>query len=436
MKGPYLNLHYTNYFQLNKTTDNYLLEDSSAFRVQLKYLNLFWIGFIIYTLSYVINSGGFVNLKIGELLQFIGLLLLLPTIALLIKIKIENNYLRFVFFIYILWSISVILRGIQFNYPYLKSLLLDADQGGLLYLVPLILLVGTNVTFLKKLFSVIIVLGVFYLIYDVLFIRSLLDRSFETQNVVENLVRNLSMPCGFVLLTYKFHLKKRNLFAIAVMVLSVLFSIYKARRGLTSTLLLILIAAYFLYLFSTRKKLLIIYLSVLFISLGALYATSIYKISNNKLLNFIAQRGDTDTRSGVEDYFYDDLKEKDWLIGKGINGKYYCPDVIEDQLSDYRDYIETGYLQIILKGGIVRLGLFLLIALPAVILGLFSSKNILSKASALWIIIAVLSLYPATVESFNLQYLLVWISIGICYSKSIRIMSDTEMVKWLNMGII
>jgi hypothetical protein len=220
------------------------------------------------------------------------------------------------------------------------------------------------------------------------------------------------------------------------MVLSVLFSIYKARRGLTSTLLLILIAAYFLYLFSTRKKLLIIYLSVLFISLGALYATSIYKISNNKLLNFIAQRGDTDTRSGVEDYFYDDLKEKDWLIGKGINGKYYCPDVIEDQLSDYRDYIETGYLQIILKGGIVRLGLFLLIALPAVILGLFSSKNILSKASALWIIIAVLSLYPATVESFNLQYLLVWISIGICYSKSIRIMSDTEMVKWLNMGII
>lgn len=351
--------------------------------------------------------------------------------VLLIKIKIESNYLRFLLFIYIIWAISVIVRGLEFNYPYIKALLINADQGGLLYLAPLILFFQQDAIFLKKLFNIIVVLGIFYFIYDVLFIRSLLDRSFETQNVVETLVRNLSMPCGFLLLTYKFHLKKRNLFATAVMVLSVLFSIYKARRGLSSTLILILIAAYFLYLYSTKKKVLIIYLSILFTCLGALYATSIYQINNNKLLNFIAQRGDTDTRSAVEDYFYDDLNEKDWFIGKGINGEYYCPDIEVDQLTDYRDYIETGYLQIILKGGLVRLGLFLLIALPAIILGLFFSRNILSKGSAIWIIIAILSLYPATVESFNLQYLLVWISIGICYTKTIRIMSDTEIVKWI-----
>jgi hypothetical protein len=416
---------------LNRATDNYLLEKQETSNVQLNYLNLFWVGFIIYTLSYVIKGGGFVNLKIGEFLQFIGLLLLLPMSVLLIKIKIESNYLRFLLFIYIIWAISVIVRGLEFNYPYIKALLINADQGGLLYLAPLILFFQQDAIFLKKLFNIIVVLGIFYFIYDVLFIRSLLDRSFETQNVVETLVRNLSMPCGFLLLTYKFHLKKRNLFATAVMVLSVLFSIYKARRGLSSTLILILIAAYFLYLYSTKKKVLIIYLSILFTCLGALYATSIYQINNNKLLNFIAQRGDTDTRSAVEDYFYDDLNEKDWFIGKGINGEYYCPDIEVDQLTDYRDYIETGYLQIILKGGLVRLGLFLLIALPAIILGLFFSRNILSKGSAIWIIIAILSLYPATVESFNLQYLLVWISIGICYTKNIRIMSDTEIVKWI-----
>jgi hypothetical protein len=416
---------------LNKTTNSYLIEDYYASPAQLYYLKFFWTGFIIYTLSFVIKGNAHVSLKVGELFQFVGLLLLLPTFIVLIRLKIKNFYLRFTFIIYIIWALWVIARGMQFNYPYIKNLLINADNGGLLYFAPLIILLPQDSTFFKKLFDAIIILGIFYLIYDVLFIRALLDRSFETQNVVEYLVRNLSMPCGFILLTYKYHSNKRNFFAFAVMMLSILFAIYKARRGLSSTLILTVIFAYFLYLFSTKKKVLIIYLSILFISLGALYSTNIYNINNNKLLNFISQRGEVDTRTVVEDYFYDDLKKKDWIIGKGINGEYFCPDIEEDQSTDYRDYIETGYLQIILKGGLVRLVLFLIISFPAAILGLFFSKNILSKASAIWIIVSIISLYPATVESFNLQYLIVWISIVICYSKSLRIKSDHEIEEFL-----
>jgi hypothetical protein len=149
----------------------------------------------------------------------------------------------------------------------------------------------------------------------------------------------------------------------------------------------------------------------------------------------IAERGDENTRKGVELYFYNDMGTDDWIVGRGINGEYYCPDVTEDQSSNYRDLIETGYLQIILKGGLIRLILFLLISIPAVFLGLFSSKNLLSKASAIWIIIALISLYPSTVESFSLQYLLVWISIGICYSKEIRNLSNTKVSALINAGV-
>jgi hypothetical protein len=329
------------------------------------------------------------------------------------------------------WSLYVIIRGIHLDYTYIKGLLLDADYGALFYFVPLILLLPQDFTYFKKLFNVIIILGIFCLFYNILFIRELLDRSTDTQDVVEILVRNLAMPCGFILLTYKYHADKKKLLALMVMILSLLFSIYKGRRGLSTTLLCILIPAYFQYLFSTRSKVLTVYASILFMISGLMYATSIYRIGNNKLFGFIAERGTEDTRTPVEDYFYSDMKEKDWIIGRGVNGEYFCPDVVPDQETNYRDLIETGYLQIVLKGGLIRLILFLLIALPAVILGLFFSRNILSKAAAVWISMALISLYPATVESFNLQYFLVWISIGICYSKKIRKLSDIAFMEGL-----
>jgi hypothetical protein len=55
---------------------------------------------------------------------------------------------------------------------------------------------------------------------------------------------------------------------------------------------------------------------------------------------------------------------------------------------------------------------------------LFFSNNALSKAAALWIILWLISLYPSTVTTFTMNYILVWIAIGICYSKLVRNMSD------------
>jgi hypothetical protein len=311
-------------------------------------------------------------------------------------------------------------------------MLLNPDYGILLYFAPLIIFFPGTLDFYKKIFNVILILGIFFFICDVLFIRQLLDRSMETQNVIETLARNLAWPSGFILLTSMYHSNKRKFLALAVLIIGFLFSIYKARRGLSLSLGSLLFFSFFSYMMSSKQKIFIIYLAVLFATIGLIYANSIYNINNNKLLNFIAERGDEDTRTGVELYFYNDMHSKDWLIGRGINGQYYCPgiDTDSDTPSDYRSVIETGYLQIILKGGIIRLVLFLLIVVPAVFLGLFYSNNVLSKASAIWIIVALLSLYPATVESFNLQYFLVWISVGICYSRKIRSYTNDYLISF------
>jgi hypothetical protein len=398
---------------------------------QLFYLKLFWGAFIVYSVSYVLTGNPHLSEKICQLLQLMAIVFIFFASIFLFKLKITNGYLRFIFIFYFLWLITILLRGIRFDFASVMYMLLNADYGILFYFVPFLIFFPQSLKFYKIVFDVIIILGILFFICDVLYLRELLDRSSETNDVVEEVTRTLAWPSGFILLTLKYHSNKRKIIALGVVALALLFSIYKARRGLSLTLGSLFVFAFFSYLFSTKQKLLIIYLSALFITIALLYANSIYNISNNKLLNLIAQRGEEDTRTGVELYFYNDMQTKDWVIGRGINGVYYCPGIDVDA-SDYRPVIETGYLQIILKGGIIRLILFLLIVIPAMVLGLFNSKNLLSKASAIWIFITLMSLYPATVESFSMQYILVWISVGICYSKKIRNLTNDYIVTSLH----
>ena len=131
---------------------------------------------------------------------------------------------------------------------------------------------------------------------------------------------------------------------------------------------------------------------------------------------------------------YADMSSTDWIIGKGIKGKYYCPiveNVNDAEGAGYRDNIETGYLQIILKGGIISLALLLLMFIPAVYKGLFKSKNVLSKAAAMWVLLWIVYLYPSGGIVFSMNYLLVWVSVGICYSEKIRNLSNNTIKTYL-----
>lgn len=150
------------------------------------------------------------------------------------------------------------------------------------------------------------------------------------------------------------------------------------------------------------------------------------KEGNYGMFGSIIGRSGEDTRSYVVLYFFDDMNLKDWIIGKGINGQYFCP--TED--SFYRNGIESDYLNIILKGGIVDLGLLLLILIPAVFKGLLYSKNMLSKAAGIWILFYIFCLFPTPNTKFTLFYLIVWTSVGICYSKKIRALSDDSLIEY------
>lgn len=425
--------------------DNTITSDnqSNIIKSESKILNFFWIGFIIYTSAFAISTTEQVNYVICNLFQILGLMLILTTSFFLVRLKIEDDYLKVIYSLFIIWTLGIIIRGFVFKYEFIKLMLFNSYEGLFIYLTPLILLFPKNLHHIKKLFIVIVIVGMVYTFYDMLFFKQLIINYDikNSQNIIEYFSKTLSIPCGFIIVTYMYHSKRMNLFALFVIMMTFFFSIIRARRGLSLLTISSVVVAYFVYLFYSKNrglKIVFFILLLIFITLGIAYSRSVIGyFSTNSATSWFIERVGQDTRSEVEHYFYRDLKPVDWIIGKGINGQYFCPGVVEGtgKISIFRRGIETDYLTIILKGGIISLGLMLFILIPAIIKGLFYSKNMLAKASAIWIILYLGALYPSPVTAFTLNYLVVWISVGLCYSKEIRNLSEDEVRNFFKVAI-
>jgi hypothetical protein len=399
-------------------------------------LNMFWTGYVIYITCYMLMISAVVSPKITYL-QLLGMVIfLIPSIQ-LIRFKIKNQYLRTVYILYCAWLFYVVMRGFKFNKEYLFATFIEAYSGIFLYLAPLILLFPKDLIYLKKVINVILVLSVIYLICDVVFFKALFSsRSENGQTIVEYFAKIMGIPCGFILFTLEYHRDKRKAWAVwgrlwvlFIAVLTVLLAVVRARRGLIFMSVNVLVFTYLIYNYANKANLFFKFFPLLLVFFATIYTVNLFtNKSKSGAFSLITQRLNEDTRSGVIEYFYLDMSQRDWIVGKGIDGIYWSPTGATED--GYRAVVETDYLQIMLKGGMISLGLLLLILVPAIILGLFYSKNILSKAAAVWIFLLMFALFPATVATFSLNFLLVWISVGICYSKEIRNMPE-EKVKEL-----
>lgn len=393
-------------------------------------LNLFWAGFILYTVSYQLTTTLiYFNIVQLQALQFLGLLMFSYATVNIIKFRIKNSYLKTIYYLYLLWSVSIMARGFLFDISSIKESLANPGSGLLIYFVPLFLLFPVNFAYYRKLFQVIFILSLFYLLYSLIFIKHVFDpdrQSTLAQGIVENFTM-MSFASGFTLLTYVYHSKFRRLVAFGTMMAMLLFAIYRARRGLILMSVTTLLSVVIVYLIVTKRTAMVIYVVIIMGLLGYFYYSSLYNQKNFGIFNFLVERSDEDTRTGVEDAMKDDMSSTEWIIGKGINGEYYCPNIDALDEKGYRNVVETGYLQIILKGGIGSLVLLLLIFIPALYRGFTKSKNIFGKACAIWLLLWTAFLYPSIGNTFTMSYIIAWLSVAVCYSPHILNMTDTEI---------
>src|SRR5690606_9486665 len=394
---------------------------------ELKAINLFWIGFILHAIGYTITITYIINPVILQLIQLGAIYLFVSSTVKLIQFRFDNKYLQFLFVLYIAWTVTIIARGTEFSFYDIKVMLFLPYEGIFSYLAPLIILFPRNLLYYKKAFDAAIILAVLYIIHDVIVIGEIMDRGNDNgKGMLEVFTKSLALPAGLVFLTYYYHPKQRKILAASILFLASLLATYRARRSLLLMSMNPLLFGYLLYLINSKKKFLIIFFSIFMSLFLALFAESFINTDSDRgLFASLMERGTADTRTNVELCLYADMEVLDWIVGKGMNGTYYCPNIEENDSIDYRTGIESDYLNTILKGGIIYLGLCLLIMIPAVYKGLFQSRNLLSKAAAIWILLYLLYLYPAPVSKFNANYLLVWMSVGICYSKMIRQLPET-----------
>lgn len=389
--------------------------------------DLFWLGFLLYMVSYSIAQTTMVSWILCQAVQSVGLILMISGALSQMQRHFDHPYLKPVFIVYCLWLLGVMVRGFTMDYNLIKVLLFDAYFGSLLYFMPLVVLFPRNLFFYKRLFDVIFVFGIFYLGLSVLFAREILFADREdlvSRGIVEVFVRNLGIPSTFLTLTFLYQTKKRKALALGIALVSMLLALIKARRGLLLMTMIPLVISYLFYLIESKSKILIILVSILLGGIIVAYGLSLYEKSS--LFTYMKDRGLEDTRTNVELAFYRDLDTQDWLFGRGMLGEYYCPGIDENK-TGYRSVIETDYLQIILKGGLVSFVLLLMILIPAMFLALFASKNLLAKAAGAWIFWTILNMYPSNVNTFSMSYLIAWVAVGIGYSKAIRELPEEVM---------
>ena len=226
---------------------------------------------------------------------------------------------------------------------------------------------------------------------------------------------NFVLPCCAFLFYFLSFSKKQKILLVFTVTLALGAALMAGRRSSAATVLCFVLTASCYFYFKSNKKIKIILILLSLIGIVTYYVD--LNIWEEKF-EFLLERIDSDTRSGVEtDFFKDMTTLSDWIFGRGMSGTYLSPSAaVIDKL--HRTGIETGYLNLILHGGICLLAPYVLLMSKAVYCGLFSSCNLLCKVCATYIGFHIFFLYPSGTPYLSMEYLMLYLFIALCNSKT------------------
>lgn len=343
---------------------------------------------------------------------------------------------------YIIYQMIVIFRGLLINYTSLTSLITSSftNQYSLFaFLMPLIVFINPkhlDFKFLKKAMVILIALFIYVIIdnYDAIFLETYVLRSsvdggsnYGTIVGIVGFVTSFFVLTSFLLFIPKFIDKKIWYLDFICLLVSIIIAAIGARRSSLAYLGLIVIGAIFFYNNAGRNK----KMFRVILTACVIFFTAFYIVSNlDSSFALLHERGLSNSRETVEQEFWKDMGSGfDWIFGRGLNGTYYAPSThyIDSELSQYRNICETGYLNIILSGGVFSLFLYLLILFKAAYRGWFKTSNTLTKAFSAHILISIAALIPFGLLSFSLTDFLVWVGVAICNSPYFLNLSDEQI---------
>ena len=216
--------------------------------------------------------------------------------------------------------------------------------------------------------------------------------------------------------------------------LAILAAVFAGRRISSSFLFVYILIAIYINLIKQKSRIpyVIILLTIfcmIFIEIGGLN-----RLENLLDRNFVvmANRIDDDTRSGVNEDFINDMMRDptDWILGRGMAGTYKS---MTAQMVDrlHRTVHETGFLNIILHGGLLMLAPYVLMIIYAFVKGFFYSNNYFVKSCAMFELYHLFLLYPSGHLKLTMECVILFVFMRICVTAKWRNYSDENIIKVL-----
>lgn len=334
--------------------------------------------------------------------------------------------------VFTFWSIIMLLTAIfEFDDIFYLQRLLGQRFFFIPYMLPLLLLFSKfDLEFFRYYFTLTILFLIPAIVMQVYIIGSGIDRMHWFEQTSRIFIFDIGS--GFLLLTS--HLARRkyvSYLAIFYIVCFIFLWTFYGRRGMLVEYSMLLIMMVIIRIRSgllTRADRMKIYFSgliliILLIGLGYLVTeTYVFQRGFNKSA-FEESRGLV-----FEDFFADFTTAKDWIIGRGLLG------TVSRSILNNADasFIENGFLNIMLKGGLVYALPFIIILLRASYLGIFKSNNELCSALGFLILIHVIMMGSFNLPDYSPKYIMIWISASSLYDIRFRSLNNEEVFKSLN----
>lgn len=385
-------------------------------KIELKYVKriyilLFSIILIKPLLSSIITITTI--LRSAELLSFLGIFYYEYKLYKGRCLRNLSGYEKSLFILLFVISIGIIFRG---QWPTSPNGFILHILTTTTYLLPFIILKLPNEKYFKELLNLFFKISLWVI---PLWIMNYSDLIQVGTYKAEGIGSSLPFLSAFLLgLSAYFNKKQRNI-NIIIWAIYFMLMMLNARRNVSFTLLLYAVIAYiFTSLSSIKKNVAKTVIIFLFSILTGLILLLNLDTLTSGVFNNMANRVNEDTRSGVEELFFADFSNapiSDWIFGRGMDGGYYQPTKNEEtgEIADNRTVIETGYLNMMLKGGIIYDATIILIMLLAIKRG-FTKHNSINKYISIILLTYFIDLYTTNpVCAFSVRSILFWFCISI-----------------------
>ncbi|WP_242158103.1 hypothetical protein [Aestuariivivens sediminis] len=370
-----------------------------------------------------------VKISITTLLLFSVLIICSLSIKNIYRLKEIPQFSRFLFYMLLIWGGITIVRSFSFSIQDWVTNFGNVYMG-LAWIAPLAMVLGLKLENWNIVFKVIFF--VFKLMIPVFGISLLFNTSY---------------------LQWAWLLRSVNL-----ILLLGLSRISLIKKGIV----LVIIGIYILVAISVKQRMDLLFLSLTmgFLIMDKLIGIKIRRVFLKYIISFfilvlilvftVGYEFVSNTISSIIDFqdsrtflFYELFNELNLIekwIGRGSLGTYYSHffehtkwytiNILKKPWwgdSSVRITIEVGYLQMILKGGMLLFLLNTLIYINAIYLALFKSSNKFVKRLGYYILVITLLSLVSLRPTFAPTFIFLWMAIGTVLPKKYRLMKDDEI---------